>query len=253
MAATLQSLQQLINTILNPDRFEDYCPNGLQVEGAANVAKLVTGVTASQALLNAAVENNADAVMVHHGYFWRGENAAIVGIKKKRIATLLQNNISSLAYHLPLDAHPTYGNNAQLGKLLGIETLGGLFDDIEFSIGSVGQLPVRMPVDQFITSVSSVLGRKVQHIAGGPATIQRIAWCTGAAQEYIEQAADAGVDMYISGEISEPTVHIARERGIHYIAAGHHATERYGVQVLGAHVADQLGIEHSFIDIDCPV
>ena len=253
MAATLQSLQQLLDTILSPDKFEDYCPNGLQVEGAANVAKLVTGVTASQALLDAAVEVNADAVLVHHGYFWRGENAEIVGIKKKRIATLIENNISLLAYHLPLDAHPIYGNNARLAELLGIETLSGLFGDNESSVGNIGQLPAPRLVADFVAVISSTLGRQVQHIAGGPEVIQSVAWCSGAAQGYLDQAADAGVDMYISGEISEPTVHIARERGIHYIAAGHHATERYGVQAVGAHVADQLGIEHCFIDIDCPV
>lgn len=253
MAATLQSLQQLLNTILCPDRFEDYCPNGLQVEGGVNVSKLVTGVTASQALLDAAVGDNADAVLVHHGYFWRGEDAEIVGIKKKRIATLIENNISLFAYHLPLDAHPVYGNNAQLGTLLGIETLSGLFADNEPGVGNIGQLPAPTKVDEFVEEVSNALGRRAQHIAGGPDLIQRIAWCSGAAQGYIEQAADAGVDMYISGEISEPTVHIARERGIHYIAAGHHATERYGVQALGGQIASQLGIEHKFIDIDCPV
>jgi dinuclear metal center YbgI/SA1388 family protein len=253
MAASLQSLQQLLDTILRPEKFEDYCPNGLQVEGKADVARLITGVTASQALLDAAVDMNADAVMVHHGYFWRGENAQIVGIKRKRIATLIENNISLFAYHLPLDAHPVFGNNARLAELLGIETLGGLFGNIESSVGNIGQLPVPKHVDDFVVGVSSALGRSVQHIAGGPEIIQRIAWCTGAAQGYIEQAADAGVDMYISGEISEPTVHIARERGIHYIAAGHHATERYGVQALGEHVADQLSIDHSFIEIDCPV
>lgn len=253
MAASLQSLQQLLDTILRPEKFEDYCPNGLQVEGKADVARLITGVTASQALLDAAVDMNADAIMVHHGYFWRGENAQIVGIKRKRIATLIENNISLFAYHLPLDAHPVFGNNARLAELLGIETLGGLFGNIESSVGNIGQLPVPKHVDDFVVGVSSALGRSVQHIAGGPEIIQRIAWCTGAAQGYIEQAADAGVDMYISGEISEPTVHIARERGIHYIAAGHHATERYGVQALGEHVADQLSIDHSFIEIDCPV
>lgn len=256
MAATLQSLQQLLDTILTPEKFQDYCPNGLQVEGSSDVTRLVTGVTASQALLAAAVELKADAVLVHHGYFWRGENQEITGIKRTRIATLLANNISLIAYHLPLDAHPVFGNNIQLANLLGIEVTGDLFDGGgagNNGVGNIGQLATPWGIEEFVGHLSTVLGRQAQHIAGGPQQIRQIAWCSGAAQGYIDRAADAGVDVYISGEISEPTVHIARERGIHYIAAGHHATERYGVDALGSHVADQLGIEHQFIDIECPV
>jgi dinuclear metal center YbgI/SA1388 family protein len=248
----LEELVAYLDDLLEVDRFTDYSPNGLQVEGRPSVRKLVTGVTACQALLDAANERDADAILVHHGYFWRGEDARIVGIKRQRIQTLLQTDISLLAYHLPLDAHPVYGNNAQLGERLGFTT-EGQFGQTEPAIGLYGHLAEAMTAAALTKHIAQVLQRAPLHIAGGASVIHNIAWCTGAAQGYIEQALSLGVDAYISGEISEQTVHIAREAGIHYFAAGHHATERYGVQALGEHLAAHFGLEHEFVDIENPV
>jgi len=248
----LDELVAYLDDLLEVDRFSDYCPNGLQVEGRPVVRKLVSGVTACQALLDAARERQADAILVHHGYFWRGEDACIVGLKQQRINTLLQAEMSLLAYHLPLDAHPVYGNNAQLAECLGLVT-EGQFGQTEPAIGLYGHLPEAMSASALSAHLERVLQRTPLHIAGGTSVIHNIAWCTGAAQGYIEQAVSLGVDAYLSGEISEQTVHIAREAGIHYFAAGHHATERYGVQALGEHLAAHFGLEHEFVDIQNPV
>lgn len=249
----LYALETYLNKLLNIGKFRDYGPNGLQVEGRAEVKRIVTGVTASQALLDAAVELNADAVLVHHGYFWKNESAVIRGMKKRRIATLLQHDISLFGYHLPLDAHPELGNNAQLAKLLGIVT-EGVMDERELQgVGNIGSLPEPQSLETFGTHVERVLGRKPMLIPGGNKPIRRIAWCTGGGQGYIQQAYELGADAYLSGEISEHTVHSARENGIHYIAAGHHATERYGIKALGEHLAAQLGLEQVFLDMDNPV
>ncbi len=248
----LDELVTYLDDLLEVDRFADYCPNGLQVEGRPVVRKLVSGVTASQALLEAARERQADAVLVHHGYFWRGEDARIVGMKQQRIKTLLQSEMSLLAYHLPLDAHPVHGNNAQLGERLGLVTEGP-FGQAEPAIGLYGHLPEAMTASGLSRHIEQVLQRTPLHIAGGASVIRSIAWCTGAAQGYIEQAANLGVDAYLSGEISEQTVHVARELGLHYFAAGHHATERYGVLALGDHVAAHFGLAHEFVDIENPV
>ncbi len=248
----LMELVAHTDDLLEIDRFRDYCPNGLQVEGKSEVGKLMSGVTASQALIDTAIEKNADAILVHHGYFWQGENARITGLKRKRIQALLNANISLLAYHLPLDAHPVYGNNAQLAEKLGL-VVEGQFGDSVPAIGCYGSLETAMKADAFRAHIAKALGRQPQHIKGESDTIKRIAWCTGAAQGYIEQAQQLGVDAYLSGEISEQTVHIARESGIHYFAAGHHATERYGVWSLGEYLAQHFALEHEFVDIDNPV
>lgn len=252
MSTTLKELTNAADELLQPQNFQDYCPNGLQVEGKPQVSKLVTGVTACQALLDQAFANEADAVLVHHGYFWRGEDAVIVGMKRRRIATLLQHGISLLAYHLPLDAHPELGNNAQLAELLGIRVSAGL-QAHEPSIGNVGELAEALGGAEFAHHLAARLGREPLHIAGEGKKIKSIAWCTGAAQDYIQQAIDLGVDAYLTGEASEQTVHTAREAGIHFYAAGHHATERYGVQAVGKYLAQKFGLEHQFIDIDNPV
>jgi dinuclear metal center YbgI/SA1388 family protein len=248
----LDELVTYLDDLLDVGRFADYCPNGLQVEGRPIVRKLISGVTASQALLEAARERQADAVLVHHGYYWRGEDPCLVGIKRQRIQTLLQAEMSLLAYHLPLDAHPMYGNNAQLGERLGFVT-EGQFGQSTPAIGLYGHLVESMTATALSQHIEQVLQRTPLHIAGGPSLIHTIAWCSGAAQSYIEQAVELGVDAYLSGEISEQTVHIAREAGIHYFAAGHHATECYGVQALGEHLAAHFGLEHEFIDIANPV
>ena len=246
--------RELVNwcsELLDAGRFDDYCPNGLQVEGQRPVKKLISGVTASQALIDSAIEQEADAILVHHGYFWKGEAEPLVGMKGERIRKLMQNDISLVAYHLPLDAHPDFGNNAQLAKRLG-------FERVEITDAAHGLL-WRTFLDAAITpsdltaTIMSALDREPLHISSHVPEIKSIGWCTGGAQGYIDQAAMLGLDAYISGEISEHTVHAARELGIHYYAAGHHATERYGVQALGELIAAEFGIEHHYIDIDNPV
>ena len=242
-----------LDELLQPGKFRDYCPNGLQVEGRKQVRRLVTGVTACQALLDAALVEEADAVLVHHGYFWKNEDSRIAGMKKQRLQTLLRHDLNLFAYHLPLDAHPTLGNNAALARILDLEIQGGLEPDNPLSIGLVGHLPTPMTAEQFADHAAGRLGREVMHVGEREDEIESIAWCTGAAQGFIDQAQAQGVDAYLSGEISEPTTHVARETGIHYFACGHHATERYGVQAVGEWLAEQFDIEHVFIDIDNPV
>ncbi len=248
----LYELETHLNKLLNVSRFCDYGPNGLQVEGKADVQRIVTGVTACQALLDAAVEQQADAVLVHHGYFWKNEEPVLRGMKKRRIATLLRHDMSLLAYHLPLDAHPELGNNARLAQLLGIGNVS-VMDPLELQgVGNIGDLPEPVTLDAFAAKVAGVLQREPLVIEGGGHTVSRVAWCSGGAQGYIQQAKALGADVYLSGEISEHTVHAARENGIHYIAAGHHATERYGIQALGEYLAGEFGLEHVFIDINNP-
>ena len=253
MAIALKQLIDYCDSLLTPDKYRDYCPNGLQVEGGNTVSRIISGVTASQALLDRAVEQKADLILVHHGYFWKGEAEPVVGMKKRRLKTLLNHDISLLAYHLPLDGHPLLGNNAQLADKLGLTIKGGLEPDNPLSIGLTGCLDQPLSGDEFSQHIGAALNREVMHIEGGPEQIVSVGWCTGAAQGYIEKAAALGLDAFISGEISEPTVHCAKELGIHYFAAGHHATERYGVQALGEHLAGKFNLEHEFIDINNPV
>lgn len=253
MTISLSTLVKYCEDLLNVGNFKDYCPNGLQVEGRSEVKRIVSGVTASQALLDAAVEQNADLVLVHHGYFWKGEHEPVVGIKKNRLKTLLEHDISLVAYHLPLDAHPELGNNAQLARLMNWQIQAGLDGEIGKAIGLIGQTDKPLTADALAQEFERVLQRPAQHIKGIDREIRKIAWCTGAAQGYIDKALAAGCDAFVSGEISEPTVHIAREAGIDYFAAGHHATERYGVRALGEHLKHHFGIDHQFIDIDNPV
>lgn len=249
MAVALITLVEEADRYLSAAKISDYCPNGLQVEGRPQVRRIVSGVTASQALLDAAVEAQADVVLVHHGYFWKNEDPRVVGIKQRRLKTLLSHDISLLAYHLPLDVHPEVGNNVQLAKMLGLTVEGPLEPDSPRSVGLVGSLDSPLAPADFMRRVESALGREPLMIEGAE-PIRRIAWCTGGAQGYIDQAVTAGVDAYLTGEVSEPTVHIARENGLSFFAAGHHATERYGVQALGEYLAKRFAIEHLFID--CP-
>lgn len=239
--------------LLQVDSFQDYAPNGLQVEGSPTVEKIIAGVTASQALVDAAVAKGADALLVHHGYFWNGEDPCVAGMKRRRLKALLDAGINLLAYHLPLDAHPQLGNNARLADLLGLRAEGGFGGGNGPDIGLFGEVGSPQSGEAFAALLEQTLSRRPLHIPGPQAEIRRIAWCTGAAQNYIEEAAVLGVDAYLSGEISEQTVHIAREVGIHFYAAGHHATERYGVQAVGVHLADEFGISVEFVDIDNPV
>jgi dinuclear metal center YbgI/SA1388 family protein len=251
--ARLDEIVDYLAAYLEIAAFDDYCPNGLQVEGRAEMRRLVTGVTANQALLDAAAARDADAVLVHHGYFWSGEDARIRGMKRRRIQTLLDHGISLLAYHLPLDAHPQVGNNAQLAQRLGLEPEGRFGPGPGQGIGWYGRLQAPMKAVELGARIERELERSPLHIAGGPETIRRVAWCTGAAQGFIDAAAALGVDAYISGEASEQTVHSAREQGLHFFAAGHHASERYGVQALGVHLAEHFALEHIYVEIENPV
>lgn len=248
----LKKLIKYADKELEVDRFQDYCPNGLQVEGKTEIKKIVSGVTASQALVDAAIKEKADVLLVHHGYFWKGEAPQITGIKYQRIRSLIEAGINLVAYHLPLDAHPVYGNNAKLAEFLELD-IAGSFPPGNNTVGMYGTLKSPMTAAEFSNSVTKVLDREVMHIGDGTQQIQTLAWCSGAAQGYIEQAAELGVDAYLSGEISEQTVHIARECGVHFFSAGHHATERYGVQAFAEHLAAHFGLEHKFVDIPNPV
>ncbi|WP_305857076.1 Nif3-like dinuclear metal center hexameric protein [Balneatrix alpica] len=250
---TIQTVVAQADAWLEPQAFKDYCPNGLQVEGGRSVRVLVSGVTASLALIEAALQRGADAILVHHGYFWRNEPYPIVGMKKQRLQRLLQADVSLLAYHLPLDAHPEFGNNQGLAAAMGWQVTGGMEPGNPRSIGLQGYLPEPRTAVQLAQQLAQVLGHPPLHVGRGPQQIKRIAWCTGAAQGMLEQAAALGVDAFVSGEISEPSVHIANELGIHYFAAGHHATERFGVQALGQRLADHFSLEHHFIDLPVPV
>ena len=252
MSVSLSVLVAAADGLLAPQNFNDYCPNGLQVQGRSEVSRIVSGVTASQALIEAAIEAQADAIIVHHGYFWRGEDPCVVGMKHRRLALLLKHDISLIAYHLPLDAHPELGNNVQLAKRLGIVVEGGLEPNNPRSVGNIGILPTPQAAQDFADHVATVLGRRPLLELGHDRSIQRIGWCTGAAQSYIEKAAALGMDAFLSGEVSEPTILAARELGITYIGAGHHATERYGVQALAGELANRFGLHHLFIDIDNP-
>ena len=242
-----------IETLLEPARFQDYCPNGLQVSGKEHINTLISGVTASQALIDAAIELEADTILVHHGFFWRGEDPRVIGIKQRRLKQLLMNDINLIAYHLPLDAHPNLGNNAQLAGVLGLAIDGRISGTGDPAIGMCGCFAESKSVPEFVDELGQHLGREPLVIQGHNRPMTTIGWCTGAAQGYIEQAAELGLDAYLSGEVSEQTAHLARELGINYFAAGHHATERYGVKALGEHLAEQFEIQHQFIDIDNPV
>ena len=247
-----QELLQAFDALLQPARFKDYGPNGLQVEGRGEIRKIVSGVTASRALIEAAIDAQADAIFVHHGLFWRGQDGCVTGWMKQRLALLLAHDINLLAYHLPLDAHPELGNNAQLGLQLGL-TATGRFGEQELgflgsrtdgaSFGGIGELAQHL---------EKVLHRPVVHVGQPQRAIKTIAWCSGGAQGYFEAAIAAGADAFITGEISEPQAHYARELGVAFIACGHHASERYGAPAVAAHVAAQLGLAHQFIDIDNP-
>lgn len=250
---TRDQLLQFIDDLLQPNQFKDYCPNGLQVAGHETVRHIVTGVTASQALIDKAIELNADTILVHHGYFWKGEDERVVGIKRERLKSLLGHDINLLAYHLPLDQHPQLGNNAQLGQLLSLQASGGLQPNNPKSIGLIGRLPQPMTGYEFAQHISNCLQRQALHIGEEDDVVETVAWCTGAAQSYLQQAIDLGVDAFITGEISEPTVHLARETGTHFYSAGHHATERYGVKALGERIASTFDVDVSFVDIDNPV
>ncbi len=245
-------LLQAFDALLQPERFRDYGPNGLQVEGKSEVRKLVSGVTASRALIEAAITAQADAIFVHHGLFWRGQDGRVTGWMKERLRLLLAHDISLYAYHLPLDAHPELGNNAQLGARLGLQAQGRFGEQDLGWLGAPADGQAYADGLALARAVELALGRTVILVDGKQSAIKKIAWCTGGAQGYFEAAIAAGADAYLTGEISEPQAHYARECGVAYIACGHHASERYGAPAVAAHVAGQLGLVHEFIEIDNP-
>ncbi len=246
----LTELLDYTGQLLQVERFRDYCPNGLQVAGRAEIGTIVSGVSASMALLESAADAGADMVLVHHGYFWKNEEPCVTGIKRARLKFLLERDINLVAYHLPLDAHQELGNNARLARVLDI-AIEGWFG--EQSIAAYGSLPRPVSLETFGRTVAHSLHREPLIVGNANAEIRRVAWCTGAAQDALEQAVALGVDAFLTGEVSERTVHLARESGVAFIAAGHHATERYGVQSLGEHLANRYGISHRYIEIDNPV
>lgn len=251
--ASLSEIVQYCNTRLDVTRYADYCPNGLQVDGRPEVKSLVTGVTASQSLIDQAVEQGADAILVHHGYFWKGESPTLTGMKYRRIRALIQHDISLIAYHLPLDGHPELGNNIALANKLGLTDCAPCGEGMPDSILFTAELPGALSAAEAAELIFEKLGRQPLVVEAGEHPVRRIGLCTGGAQGYIERAAELGLDAFLTGEASEQTTHIAREEGVHFFAAGHHATERYGVQALGAELASVFEIEHRFIDVDNPV
>lgn len=248
----LSTIVDYVNRTLDVDRISDYCPNGLQVQGRTEVRRLVTGVTASLEFLERAIEADADAVLVHHGYFWRGEPAALIGMKYARVKQLITHDISLLAYHLPLDTHLEFGNNAQLARRLDLQNLQQHSVDGVENLFWSGELEKPISAESWIERIDTALGRSPTVAGDMGRPIGRVGCCTGGAQRYISMAADLGLDAFVSGEISEQTTHEARERQVLYAAAGHHATERYGVQALGEHLSQQFALEHRFIDVDNP-
>jgi dinuclear metal center YbgI/SA1388 family protein len=247
--ASRNDIDRYLATLLAVPSFKDYGPNGLQVEGREQVQRLVSGVTASLALIDAAIEAQADAILVHHGLFWRGQDGRLTGWLAERVKRLMAHGINLFAYHLPLDAHPQLGNNAQLGARLGLAA-DARFGEQE--LGFSGPAGAERSLDALAARVQSALGRAPLVLPGDGRALARIGWCTGGAQSYFEAAIDAGVDAFITGEVSEPQAHLARETGVAFLACGHHATERFGAPAVAAHVAERFGLEHSFIEIDNP-
>ncbi len=253
----VRRLTAWLDSTLQTARYRDYAPNGLQVEGKPEIRHIITGVTASEALLRAAIERGADTVLVHHGWFWRNEDPRVLGPRRRRLALTLAHDLNLIGYHLPLDAHPTLGNNAQLARVLGLQPMRDA-EGVPLTCGRdgliwLGEAPGAATLGQFAEQVSQRLQRQALWVGDAQAPVGRVAWCTGGAQNMMQEAVEAGATVYITGEASEPNAHLARETGVGFIAAGHHATERYGVQALGEAVAAEFGIKVEFIDIDNPI
>lgn len=250
----ISELERKLTELFRPNVFKDYAPNGLQVEGKQEIRKIITGVTASMALIEEAIERQADAIIVHHGYFWKGESSAIVGMKYRRVSALIKNDINLFGYHLPMDAHLQVGNNANLARALGLHSLRPLEQGkpLEESIGVVGELEQPCSAEDFEKKIASVVGREVLFEMAGDKAINQVALCTGGAQGYIGKALDCGADVFITGEVSEQTIHIAREDGIHFCAAGHHATERFGPKALAEYINANWDVECEFVDVPNP-
>jgi dinuclear metal center YbgI/SA1388 family protein len=247
--ATRAEIEAELQTLLQPQAFKDYGPNGLQVEGRAAVQRLASGVTASRAFIDAALDWGADALLVHHGLFWRGQDGRLVGWLRERVARLVRADANLFAYHLPLDAHAELGNNAQLGRRLGLQADARFGDQ---DLGFLGPAAGHGSAAALAAAVHAALGREPLLLPGDGRALRRIGWCTGGAQGFFEAAIAAGADAFVTGEVSEPQAHLARETGVAFLACGHHATERYGAPALGEHLAQRFGLAHRFIDIDNP-
>jgi dinuclear metal center YbgI/SA1388 family protein len=249
MMARRCEVEAFLQALLQPDRFRDYGPNGLQIEGRSEIHRVVSGVTAGLALIDAAIAAGADAIVVHHGLFWRGHDGRLVGWLKERVARLMAAQVNLFAYHLPLDAHPQFGNNAQLGLKLGW-VADGRFG--EQDLGFIASMPQAADATALAASLRRITGRDSVLVPGDGRPLRRVGWCTGGAQGYFEAAIAAGADVFVTGEISEPQAHIARETGVAFIACGHHATERYGAPAVAGELARHFGLDHEFIDVDNP-
>ncbi len=247
-------ITRYINDLLSVAGFDDYCPNGLQVEGSGKIGHIVSGVSISLDLITKAIELKADAILVHHGLFWKGDSQSVTGIVKNRLALLLQYNINLLAYHLPLDTHKIYGNNALFAKCMGL-AISGTFELLGVpGLGFYSELEHALDAAAIEDKLTTKLQRKPLHLSAGTSRmIKKIAWCSGAAQDGIIKAKELGADAYISGEVSERSYYLAKELDIHYFAAGHHATEIFGVRSLGEHLASKFNLKHSFINAENPV
>ncbi|OGT22501.1 MAG: Nif3-like dinuclear metal center hexameric protein [Gammaproteobacteria bacterium RIFCSPHIGHO2_02_FULL_42_13] len=250
---TRDELLHYLNRLLKPELFHDYAPNGLQVEGKEKIERIITGVTANQALFDEAVKQEADLVFVHHGFFWQDEDPRVIGIKKNRLQTLLNHNINLIGYHLPLDAHPIYGNNAQLAKLFDFVVEDRMPSMTSSSLVWKGKLSKAVDGKMFCQQLKNKLHREPLYIPGRSEKISSIAWCSGGAGSYIGEIVDCNFDAYLTGEVTESIVHVAREYGMHLFVAGHHATERYGVKALGEHIAEKFNVQCQFVDVDSPV
>lgn len=253
MAISSTKMEGALNQLLAPHKIKDYCPNGLQIEGKSQIQKVVTGVTACQELIDIAIAKQADAILVHHGYFWKGEPEVLKGMKRERIAALIKHDINLFAYHLPLDVHPELGNNAQLAQRLGIKLRRGLEPWDPLSVAQVGKFAEPITPQELSQRLNVALEREPLWIDGNKPEIRSVAICTGGGQNYIDLAASQGIDAFISGEVSERTVYTAREMNIHYYSAGHHATERYGVQAVGEWLAENYGLDVEYVEINNPV
>lgn len=253
LMAKLSNIIQWCDETLKAAEFKDYAPNGLQIEGRSEVKKILAAVTASQSAIDAAIAEGADLLLVHHGYFWKGEPYPITGMRGQRIKRLIQHDISLVGYHLPLDSHPSLGNNAAIADLLALNNLEPLNPSERHPIGNIGYLDTPMRPSEFQAYVSERLGFNAVHLAAQKETIQKVGFCTGGAQDFIHQAAAQGCDAYISGEVSERTFYEAQELNVHYYACGHHATERYGVQRLAQAIAQQFDIETVYFELNNPI
>lgn len=251
--AKLNEIIQWCDHILKSPEFKDYAPNGLQIEGKPDVNKILCAVTASQGAIEAAIEQGADMLLVHHGYFWKGEPYPITGMRGKRIKSLIQHDISLAGYHLPLDSHPTLGNNAAIADILALENIEALDPSERHPIGNIGYLKQPVSAEEFKLYVSQRLDFNAIHLAADKKSIQKIGFCTGGAQDFIGKAAERNCDAYISGEVSERTFYEAKELNVHYYACGHHATERYGVQRLAKAISEQFDIEYSYFELNNPI